>query len=253
MSEDFLSLTGKKILVTGASGGIGRAVAVLASKFGAQCVLWGRDNNRLSQSLSALSGDGHFFDEVDLTNLDSISESMLKASAKSAGIDAVINCAGVHSAVPLKVINSTEVQALMTLNLTSALSLAQAFRQKRIPKSHPSITMMSSVAGLVGQPGVSAYSASKGGIIALTRSLALELAGEGIRVNCVSPGAVRTNMLESLSGGMGGLFDPTLEARHPLGLGEPTDVAAAVLFLTSARAKWITGTNMVVDGGYTAS
>jgi len=252
MSDDFLGLAGKKILVTGASGGIGRAVAVLASQFGAQCLLWGRDTSRLSQSLSALSGDGHFFDEVDLANLDSIRESMLKASAKSAGIDAVINCAGVHSAVPLKVINSTEVQALMTLNLTSALSLAQAFRQKRIPKSHPSITMMSSVAGLVGQPGVSAYSASKGGIIALTRSLALELAGEGIRVNCVSPGAVRTNMLERLSGGMGGLFDPTLEARHPLGLGEPTDVAAAALFLTSARAKWITGTNMVVDGGYTA-
>lgn len=252
MKRNFLDLETTKILVTGASGAIGRATAQLASSLGATCVLWGRDQDRLDETARQLDGSGHICMVADLTDLPAIPSKMREAGQRLGGIDALVHCAGVHAAVPLRVLDAMDTEALIRTNLTSALFLAKAFRQKSIVKSSPSITFVSSVVGTSGEIGVSAYAASKGGLIAVSRSLALELAPEGIRVNTVSPGALVSGMMANSRGKVADLLAADIDRRHPLGLGEAEDVASALVFLLSSRARWITGTNLILDGGYTA-
>jgi NAD(P)-dependent dehydrogenase (short-subunit alcohol dehydrogenase family) len=131
--------------------------------------------------------------------------------------------------------------------------LAKGARQKSVlPAGGSSIVFISSVAALVGEPGASVYSAAKGALISLARSLAVELAAERVRVNCVIPGLVRTPMGDRLVKLLSPAEALELEKRHCLGFGDPSDIAAAVAFLLSDDARWITGTTLVVDGGYSA-
>ncbi len=140
----------------------------------------------------------------------------------------------------------------MRINVGAAIGLAKGFCQKGVCAPGGSIVFISSVAGLTGQAGLAAYAASKGAIVALTKALAVELAGEHIRVNCVAPGVVTTEMGQSLLRMLTPEQDADLEAMHLLGLGRPRDVAYAIAFLLAETARWITGTVLVVDGGYTA-
>jgi 3-oxoacyl-[acyl-carrier protein] reductase len=252
MSDNFLDLQNTRVLVTGASGNIGTSTAKLASSLGATCILWGRNVKELEKVAEGLDGDGHISMAVDLTDLSTISAKMAEAGEKTGGIDALVHCAGVHAAVPLRVIDADYTEVLIRTNLTSALFLAKAFRQKSIPKVFPSITFVGSVVGVSGEAGLSAYTASKGGLIAVAKSLALELAHEAIRVNTVSPGALSSGMMAESRARTQNVLASGIETRHPLGLGEADDVASAVVFLLSRRAKWVTGVNFIVDGGYTA-
>ena len=243
----------KRILITGASSGLGRSAAILASGFGARVCLLGRNELELSATLASMHGQGHSIIVQDVSDLDAI-PSVVQAAATSlgGGLDALIHCAGVHSAVPVKNVASQQVMQLLQTNVASAVLFAKGFRAKQIPKVSPSIVLLSSVTGMVGEPGLSAYSASKGALIALTKSLAIELARDGIRVNCICPGVVQTEMTNRLRGTIGENAYAAIGKQHPLGLGEPEDVANGALFLISDAARWITGTSLVIDGGYTA-
>ena len=238
--------------MTGASSGIGRATAILAGNFGARVALFGRNEEALRATLARMGGTGHSIFTHDTDDLDGISARVREAAAELGGLDSLVHCAGVHSAVPLKTIGSEEVMRLLHTNIASAVMFAKAFRAKQIPKRGPSIVLLSSAVGIVGQSGVSVYSATKGAIITLTKSLALELAREGIRVNCVAPGVVVTEMTSRLRARVGEEAFALIEAQHPLGLGEPDDVAKGVMYLVSDAARWVTGTSLVIDGGYTA-
>jgi 3-oxoacyl-[acyl-carrier protein] reductase len=247
-----MCLQGRTILVTGASSGIGRATAVLLSKLGARLVLVARDKDKLSEIESLLNNSENLIEVFNLSQVDEISDWLRVVALKVGGLHGLVHSAGVHLARPLRLVNEKSISDVFEVNVNAAIGLAKGFRQKSVCPSGGSIVFLSSVMGLVGQPGVSVYSASKGAIIALTKSLALELAREGIRVNCIAPGTVRTEMTENLEKSLTSEQFQAIELMHPLGLGRPVDVANGVAFLLAETGRWVTGSTLVIDGGYTA-
>jgi len=253
MPENPMDLTGLRILVTGASSGIGRETAILLSQLGASLTISARDEVRLNQTRSEMSGDYHHIASFDVRELDAI-PAWIKALAAAQGpFHGLVHSAGIHRAAPLRALNATALDELMRVNVHSAAMLAKGFRQKgcRNPDIG-SIVLLASVAGLAGEPGISAYSASKAAVFGLTRCLAVELAPEGIRVNAVAPGFVRSEMGDRLKEMLTAEQFAAIERNHPLGLGTVRDVANGIAFLLSPASRWITGTTLVIDGGYTA-
>jgi NAD(P)-dependent dehydrogenase (short-subunit alcohol dehydrogenase family) len=247
-----LDLTDKVIVVTGASSGIGRATAVVLSQIGARVVLSGRNRDRLSETLTLLEGSGHAMEAFDLTRTDDLPDWLKSVSESHGRIRGVAHCAGAQSIVPLRMLKTQQVEEMLRINVVSAIMLAKAFRQKGVNDSGGAMVLVSSVMGEVGAPGRAVYCASKGALHSLTKSLALEVAKEGIRVNCVAPGAVETGMVDAAAGTLGEAGMEEVRRLHPLGVGAPRDVAHAIAFLLADTGRWTTGTIQFIDGGYTA-
>jgi len=247
-----LDLAGRAILVTGASSGIGRETALLLSQLGAHLVLTGRNEEHLAETLQLLTGDGHRAEPFDLSATDEIPRWLKILGASSGPLNGLVHSAGIHKLRPVRTLRSQTVEDVMRINVGAAIGLAKGFCQKGVCAPGGSVVFLSSVAGLTGQAGLAAYAASKGAIVALTRALAVEFAAEHIRVNCVAPGIVTTEMGQSLLAKLTPEQGAALEAMHLLGFGRPRDVAYAIAFLLAETARWITGTVLVVDGGYTA-
>ncbi|WP_309620553.1 SDR family oxidoreductase [Salinibacterium sp.] len=249
---DFLGLGGRTALVTGASSGIGRAVALQASRQGMRVALVGRVEHSLHEVEGNLHGTGHLVVPFDLTDLEGIQGMVANVRDYLGPLDALVHSAGAHSVAPLRTVKPAAAESLLTLNVTTAIMLSKAFRAKTIHTASASLVLLSSVAALAGQPAASLYSATKGAITALSRSLAVELARDGVRVNSVAPGIVDTPLTEGMRAELGSAGFERVVAAHPLGLGTPDDVAAAVLYLISPVSRWVTGSTLVIDGGYTA-
>jgi NAD(P)-dependent dehydrogenase (short-subunit alcohol dehydrogenase family) len=247
-----MSLEGKRILVTGASSGIGRSCALIASRLGARLVITGRDEARLLETHKSLEGKDHKSVLFDLLDLDDVSDWLKTLALEDGTFDGLIHSAGVEITRPIKSTKLAEYSWLMRTNVDTAYALAKGFRQKGVCKKPGSIVLLSSIAGNVGSIGPSAYCASKSALQGMARSLALELARDDIRVNCISPGHVQTEMAVALENTLTPEQLNKIVAAHPLGLGAPSDVAHAAAFLLSGAGRWITGTNFIVDGGYTA-
>lgn len=247
-----LDMTGSTILVTGASSGIGRETAILLSRLGARVILVARSREKLEQTLGQLEGTGHGVEPFDLSQYEAVPQWMRGLASTRGLLNGLVHSAGVQITAPLKTLDPKQVEAMWRINVTSGVWLAKGFRQRGVNITGGCIVFLSSAAGLIGVAALSAYTASKGAIIALTRSLAMELAREGIRVNCVAPGWVRTEMTEEFAKRITEDSLAAIERNHPLGFGEPIDVANAVVFLLSSASHWITGTTLVVDGGLTA-
>lgn len=247
-----LDLTGRLFLVTGASSGIGRETAVLLSQLGARIVVVGRNSARLAETVQNLSGGGHHTEVLDLVQTEQIPAWFKALCAVTGPLNGLVHCAGISSSMPLKVLNPTVFEQVYRINVSAAAMLAKGFRQRGCCTQGGSIVLLSSVMGLVAEAGISAYSSSKAAVLGLTRALALELAREKIRVNCVVPGYVKTEMTAQLFSSLSPDQVSSIESMHPWGFGEPRDVAHAIAFLLADTASWITGTGLVVDGGYTA-
>jgi len=253
ISESPLSLVGCRVLVTGASSGLGRATCALLSQLGATLVLAGRDEGRLQETRALLRADDHAIEVFDLAQVADISDWLLRVAADGP-LHGLVHSAGTIVSNAFKALQLPAFEDLMRVNVTAAVALAQGFRNRRVHRDDASVVFLSSVAGLVGQAGLAAYGTSKAALGGLARALAVELARDRIRVNCVAPGFVKSGM------GMSSLLEarmtePQLEAlaqAHPLGFGTPEDVACAVAFLLGRSGRWITGTTLVVDGGFTA-
>lgn len=248
-----LDLTGRNILVTGASSGIGRETAILLSELGARVILVARRKDELHKTLASLKGDEHVIEEFDLSNIDEIPSLLKDIAQKNGALHGMVHSAGVFLVKPLRFLSNEEINKLFAINMNAAFALAKGFRQKNVCHPDSSIVLLASIAGMLGQAGLSAYSASKGAIIALTRSLALKLAREKIRVNCVAPAMVQTEMINETTETLTTEQVQENASRAPLGIGLPRDVANAIAFLLADTARWITGSTLVVDGGYTAS
>jgi len=248
-----MDLAGRTILVTGASAGIGRATAVLLSRLGARVVLVARSEARVNETAAMLEGAGHRVAVCDLAALDGIPRWMGELVEQTGPLDGLVHCAGVGPLTPLRTLTMEQLDSVMRVNFNAAVALTTSFCRKRMRQARASIVLVASVAGLAGVPARSAYSASKGALIAFARSAAIEMAASGVRINCVAPAFVKTEMFESALGAMTPeQVAQLVSATQPLGLGEPEDVAHAIAFLLADTARWITGSVLAVDGGYTA-
>jgi NAD(P)-dependent dehydrogenase (short-subunit alcohol dehydrogenase family) len=253
MIKNPLDFSNKRVLITGASTGIGRACALLLSQLGAKLVLNGRNETALQETLSLLSGSGHITAPFDMFNTDELCD-WVKSLTKNHGyLDCFVHCAGVQITKPIRLFNQAFFDETMHVNLASAMAIAQGFRMKRNRSKQGSIVFVSSIAGLIGQTGNTVYGASKAGLMSLTRGLSMEFLRDNIRVNCVAPALVATDMATRTQQSMTDDQYQHMLNQHPMGVGEPSDVANAVAFLLSDAAKWINSVTLPVEGGYLAN
>ena len=241
------TLQGKIILVTGASSGIGRAAAVECSKMGATVIAVGRNEERLKETLSMLETENSSYYVCDLT--DSTSVDQMVASIPV--IDGLINNAGIGIVKPLKFINEADFTTLLKADTIAPILLLQRLIKKKKINKGGSVVFTSSMAALGGVTnGNSMYVACKGAISSFVLNAALELGPQNIRVNAVCPAMVNTPLVHD--GDTENEEHPKeMEKQYPLRkFGEPEDIAWAMIYLLSDAARWVTGTNMVVDGGF---
>lgn len=242
---DPFSLAGKRILVTGASSGIGRQTAISCAEMGAQLVITGRNAERLAATHQTLAGSGHLAVAADLTNPEDLSSLVAQAGP----IHGVVHAAGISKLVPLRMLKQAHLDEMFAHNTYAPILLTKELLAKRKIQAGGSIVFISAVASHVGPLASSAYSASKGALLGAMRSLALEVVKQGIRVNCIAPGYVRTPMLDGLA--TGGLNTDDYAKLAPLGMGEPEDVAYAAVFYLADASRWVTRNYFIVDGGLT--
>jgi len=248
-----LELNDQTIIISGASSGIGRSCAIRCSEQGAKVALLGRDETRLKESLSKLSGEGHKIYCQDLTEYDRLKDLVSRVVEDLGVISGFIHSAGIEIVLPLKLSEPHHFERAFAVNVISGFELTKhMIKKKNIDPDGASIIYVSSVMGITGQPTKTVYSATKGALISGARSLAVELARYKIRVNCVSPAVVKTGMSQAMMDKATSEAVEEIMKSHPLGIGQPIDVADTCVFLLSESAKWITGSNIVVDGGYCA-
>ena len=242
------SLNGKTILVTGASSGIGRGIAIACSQMGGRVILNGRNEERLHETLSLLSGDGH---EVIVSDLSS-QEDLQQMVDTLPELQGWVNSAGIPKISPIKFFKREDVVEIINVNSISCMMLLSLLLKKKKLRRGASVVFISSISGVyVGTAGDTSYCASKGAVNGFTKGAAVELAGQGIRVNSINPGLVPTSILEMANekSGDNHVVDTMLE-KYPLKrLGKPEDIGNGAVFLLSDASSWITGQNLVIDGG----
>jgi NAD(P)-dependent dehydrogenase (short-subunit alcohol dehydrogenase family) len=248
------SLENKLIAVTGASSGIGRQCAIACSQMGATVILFGRDKGRLNDTLHQMDNSAiHPVYSIDLTEYNEISKFVSEIVGLKGQIDGLINCAGISITLPINAISPEKMEVFFNSNVAGPINLTkQIVKSAHFSEQGGSIIFISSVMSIAGENGKTLYSMTKGALSAAARSMAIELAKRKIRVNCISPGVVLTQMSKSAVYSQNEESLNIIKNLHPLGLGETQDIAYACVFLLSDASRWITGTNLIVDGGYLA-
>ena len=239
------TLNGKKILVTGASSGIGRGVAIDSSKMGANVIITARNEERLDETFSQLEGTSNLKITADLCNDTDI----LKIVDELPVVNGIVLCAGIIKTMPVKNITTEAIEQIFNTNIISNIKLvSRLLKTKKLSKG-ASVIFISSVSTFNVKVGNSLYSGTKGAVNSFAKAMALEVSKQGMRVNCIQPGFVPSSILENH-----GLGEDALRwyaERHPLGFGTPTDIANACIYLLSDASKWVTGSIFTIDGGYT--
>ena len=241
------SLEGKTILITGASSGIGRAMAVACAEAGAVLVISGRNTERLSETLHNLKGDGHSMCAADLTKEEELA-ALVDFVPK---LDGFVSNAGIANPLMLQFVESTDVELTLNTNAISVIHLTRLLLQEKKLKKEASVVFTSSINGnRCAYIGSTLYAASKAMLTGFMKAAALELAPKGIRVNCIEPGMIETELLKD-----GNISQEELDKdklKYPLKrYGKPEEVAWAAVYLLSDATRWMTGSSLVLDGGYT--
>ena len=252
MSKNPFSLEGKNILITGASSGIGRQCAISCSQMGANVILVARNEERLKETLGMMEGNGHTYYSSDLNDISLIKGLITAINTNIGKLDGFIHAAGIEKTLPVKLLMTEDYENIIKVNTLSAFEFIRIFSNKKYFNDKGHIVLVSSITSVIGRSGVAAYAASKGAMVSAVRTMALELSKKNICINCVSPGTVLTPLMENF---LSTLSEEDYKKRisgFPLGLGEPEDVANTCVFLLSDASRWITGQNIIVDGGYTA-
>lgn len=238
------NLEGKTILVTGASSGIGRGIAVCSSQAGANVVIVGRNEAKLNATLEQMKGKGHEIIICDLSN----TESLKTIVAQLPQFDGIVHCAGIGQRIPAKMLTESDVDKVMNINFKAPVLLQSELLQQKKVKKGASIVFIASIASWSPSVGNSVYSASKGAIISYANCLSLELAPRLIRVNCISPAMVWTDLIKD-----DGVTEEQLrddEQKYPLKrYGTPEDIANLAVYMLSDASTWMTGSNVKISGG----
>lgn len=241
------TLEGKTILITGASSGIGRATAIECSRLGASLIITGRNELRLDETFIKLAKGEHKKIIADLRFEEQIE--MLVSGLSE--IDGIVHSAGIVDPVPFEFVTRSKLNNIFEINFFSPSLLTQAVIKKKVLKKHSSIVFISSISGIYCSSIAGAmYSSTKGAINGIIKGMALDLAHKFIRVNSICPGMIETNILDK---GLVTKEQLTEDVkRYPLKRhGKPEEVAFAAIYLLSDASSWVTGTNLLIDGGYT--
>lgn len=246
MIKNPFSLEGKTILITGASSGIGKAAAIECSKLGARVIATARNEERLHETMSLLYGKGH---EMRICDIDD-SDAVIEMVASLPEIQGLVNNAGFTKSAPIPFLKEEDMKHVLSTNTVAPIMILKLLLKKKKLKAGASVVFTSSVAGLgYTVVGNGMYTASKGALSAFVSVAALELAQKSIRVNAVCPGMVETNILQA-----GTITEEQIEKDkqiYPLKrYGKPEEVAYAMIYLLSDASSWVTGTNLVIDGGF---
>lgn len=252
VSSNPMSLSGRRVLVTGASSGIGRATALLAASLGANVVLTGRRGDELERTRRGMERpDAHLTVAGDLSDASFVDELAAKAVA-GGRLDGFVHAAGACSVVPIGLATPAMLADSLAVGYVAFMLLIRRLSARGAANHGFSAVAVSSVSAEAGWPGGSLYAGGKGAVNAAVRALAVELAPKGFRVNAVCPSHVRTPLFDALTAGADEPALSALAARQPLGFGEPRQIASVACFLLSGAASFVTGACIPVDGGYLA-
>jgi NAD(P)-dependent dehydrogenase (short-subunit alcohol dehydrogenase family) len=246
MTDPF-SIQGKVILITGASSGIGKSIAIECSNRGAQVIITGRNHERLNKVYSVLYGHNHQQVIVDLSEDVGINE-LVSHLPK---LDGIVHVAGIVKPKPFQFLNRKDLDSIFNINFYGPTLLTNSIIRKKLLKNSGSVVFISSISGvLCSFLGGSSYSASKGAINGIIKGMALELSPKLIRVNSIIPGMIDTAIFDQSALSEQDLLED--KKHYPLGrYGKPEDVAYAAIYLLSDASSWMTGSNLLIDGGFT--
>lgn len=240
------SLEGKTILITGASSGIGRATAIECSKLGATVILAARNEEKLKETLSLLEGKNHMLFCCDFQDYDQINNLVDSIPA----VQGLVNNAGINKLIPISFIKETDLMSIFNVNTIGPILLLKELLKKKKLKKCSSVVFTSSIAAMGSTAvGEAIYTASKGAISSFVKEAAQELSKKQIRVNAVCPGMVKTEMSDAYDLNDGDNDDMK---NYPLGrYATPEEISWAIIYLLSEASAWVTGTNLIIDGGLT--
>ncbi len=238
-------LSGKGVLVTGATGGIGGAIAKSLHAQGAKVVLSGTREEKLAQLQGEL-GDNSFSAACNLSDREAVSALYARAEELAGPIDIVVNNAGITKDNLFLRMKDEEWDEVINVNLSATFAICRGALRGMMRRRYGRIINMSSISGVVGNPGQGNYSASKAGMIGMSKAMAREVAPRGITINCIAPGFIETPMTDALSEKQKTVITQMIPAGS---LGQPHDIATAVLFLASDEAAYITGQTLNINGG----
>ncbi len=245
---NLIDLSGKTVLVTGASDGIGKETSTLLSQLGARVVMIARSEEKLQAVYDSLEGDGHSFYSFDLTNIDAIEGLTASLVEQNGPFDGFVHCAGIAPMRPLKMVTYSFLHETMLVNFYSFVEILRCITKRGNYRQGMGVVAMSSIASKQGQRSQMTYCASKAALDGAIRALAKELSDKKIRINSIVAGMVRTNMYEHFKEKTG----KNVEDEYLLGIIEPSEISTAIAYLLSDKSKTITGTGMIIDSGATA-